>query len=133
MKGTTYGFEGSVQWIVGHGWELNGSWTQLAILLHGSSTVVAEPFFSLARRTSPSHQFQVRSHWTLPRRTEFDLSAYSDAGLPSQSGFVAVEGIPPYTRVDARLGWFIGEQLSLSLNGQNLATGGHRRTGVIGA
>lgn len=40
-------------------------------------------------------------------------------------GRLLYQGIPAYTRVDARLGWTFGENLELSFVGQNLLNARH--------
>lgn len=122
MHGTTKGLEASVKWKVRPTWELAGSVTLLQMELDPEIPMTID-ILHLAAGDSPTHQFQLRSHLNLPRRLEFDTAAYWVSALPAQS-------VPAYTRVDARLGWFVSEQVSLSVNGQNLTSSTHPEFGI---
>jgi iron complex outermembrane receptor protein len=66
----------------------------------------------------PEHQFQIHSILALPRNFELDTSLYHISRL-------ATDGVPAYTRVDARLGWHARENVELSLAVQNLLDNRH--------
>ncbi len=67
---------------------------------------------------SPEQQWGVRSELHLPHHLEADVASYYVGRLPQQQ-------ISSYTRLDARLGWNVGERLALSLGGQNMLRDQH--------
>src|SRR5207237_3955940 len=66
-----------------------------------------------AEKSSPQHQFQLHSYFTLPRNFELDASLY-------HASAVATQQLPNYTRLDARFGWRVREGIELSIGLQNL-------------
>jgi hypothetical protein len=70
---------------------------------------------------SPKHQFQIRSFLNLTRTLDWETTILQVAGLKDGGDGPT----PGYTRVDARLGWRIGESLELSVVGQNLLSPAH--------
>jgi iron complex outermembrane receptor protein len=62
---------------------------------------------------APDHQGQLRSNVNLPWKLQWNASAYFVNRLPAVS-------IPSYTRLDTGLTWHPGEQVSISVVGQNL-------------
>jgi outer membrane receptor for monomeric catechols len=75
----------------------------------------------ITETSAPRNQFQIRSLYDLSRRLEFDSSLAYVGDLPnSANGFT-----PRYARLDARIGWHLGESTELSLVGQNLLTPRH--------
>lgn len=122
MHGRTTGLEASVKWKARPTWELSGSTTLLDMALEAEGPAVSLDLLHKAGGDSPGLQFQGHSHLNLPHRLEWDASAYWVSALPNQN-------VPAYTRVDTRVGWFAGERLSVSLNGQNLTASHHPEYG----
>ncbi len=112
MDGETFGAEAALKLRVTEAWRLIAgySWLKMDLSLDGSS---GDTVSLSAEGSSPRHQFNVRSHLDLPRKVEFDAALYYVDDLPAQ-------GVPDYTRVDARLGWRPTDGLELSLALQNI-------------
>lgn len=110
LRGETYGLEASLGWRPTHFWKLNGGYSFLKIQLHRDSASQAD---EQSEGRSPEHQFQFHSILTLPRNFEVDTSLYHISSLVS-------DGVPGYTRLDARLGWQVKENVDLSVAMQNL-------------
>lgn len=70
--------------------------------------------------SSPHIQAQLRSNLILPRRFEWNTSAYFVGRLPT-------EQVPSYTRLDTGITWRASEHLAVSLVGQNLLKDHHLR------
>ncbi|HEV2425793.1 MAG TPA: TonB-dependent receptor [Terriglobia bacterium] len=132
MHGNTHGAEATVTWEVAERWKISGSYSWLKMDLHLDPTSLdplgtpsqPNPYSPAAAGMSPRHQFQVRSYLNLPRRFEFDTAfSYVDR-LPELA-------VPSYLRVDARLGWKLGESAEFSLAGQNLLDRRHFEFGGL--
>jgi iron complex outermembrane receptor protein len=109
MSGETYGAEAAVNYSVTHQWKLSGSYSFLRMQLHPSATS-ADKSAETPEADNPRHQFQLHSYLNLPRSFELDTSLY----------YVSATAVPGYTRLDARLGWRVKEQVELSMGLQNL-------------
>lgn len=118
FHGETYGVEASVNYDPTRRWKIQGSYSFLRVQLHpgaGSADITSET----AEGNNPRHQFQLHSYLKLSRGLDLDLSLYHVSRLLNQQ-------VPRYTRVDARLGWRVGERVELSVGLQNLLDGRHR-------
>jgi iron complex outermembrane receptor protein len=113
LHGETYGAEAAAKLRVTEAWRLIAgySWLKMDLSLDGSSN--DDSSLPRLEGSSPRHQFNVRSHLDLSRVVEFDAALYYVDDLPAQ-------GVPDYTRVDARLGWRPRDGLELSLAIQNI-------------
>jgi iron complex outermembrane receptor protein len=127
MHGTGYGGEISMDWKPISRWRVQGGYSflrQIFRLNPGS----LDPSSLLAADDNPRHQFQLRSQFSLPHRTEFDTSVYSVGRLLDQS-------VPAYTRLDLRAGWHPSESVDLDVIGQNLLAPRHleflNNTGIV--
>lgn len=117
MHGHGYGGEVSLGWKPTSRWKLSAGYSFLRQILKpnlGSLDQTSE----LAAGDSPVNQFQLRSQWNLPYKSEFDASLYHVGKLLDQS-------IPSYTRVDVRLGWHPRSSVDIDLIGQNLLAPRH--------
>jgi iron complex outermembrane receptor protein len=121
MRGDTYGATLSANWNVLSNWRLHLQYSWFDMQLHitaDSQNVTAEN----AAGNSPERQWAIRSFLDLPD----NLSLYVDAryvdDLPNQD-------IPSYTAVDASIRWTTGNQLTVSLTGQNLFDDRHPEFG----
>ncbi len=93
-------------------WRLTGSYTWL----HSTEEQTSRDLMVISPAKpgdDPQHQFQAHSYCSLPRDLEFDTGVFFVDKLPAQ-------GVPRFTRVDARLGWRPSEQWEFSVVGQNL-------------
>jgi iron complex outermembrane recepter protein len=109
----TYGGEAALNLDVTHFWRLSVSNSQFQLSQYVPFQVAAT-----LSPESPGEQFGLRSGFRLPRRVEADMATYYVSRLPQQQ-------VPSYTRLDARLGWHVGEQWELSVGGQNLLQAQH--------
>jgi iron complex outermembrane recepter protein len=109
----TYGGEAAVNLNITHFWRLSASNSQFYLAQY-----VPVQIPDALSPESPEEQFGLRSDLRLPHRIEADIGTYHVSQLPQQQ-------IPSYTRLDARLGWKVGEQWELSVGGQNLLQAQH--------
>jgi iron complex outermembrane receptor protein len=119
LRGETFGAEVAVAWRPTHFWNLNGAYSLLQMQLHIDS---ASPTDEQTEGRNPEHQFQFHSTLTLPRNFELDTSLYHVSSL-------VTNGVPSYTRLDARLGWRFTENVELSMAMQNLLDKQHPEFG----
>ena len=111
-RAVDYGGEISLNWTPAKRWRIRPSYSYLHATLglepssHGATSASIASGF-------PQNQFQINSWFNLNSKTEFDQSVYYMARLPGSS-------IPGHTRVDVRLARRIGENIEVSLVGQNL-------------
>jgi iron complex outermembrane recepter protein len=119
-SGKTYGGEVFGNWKVNERWRISPGYsllyTRTKLPPQSDDTTLA-----ILAASSPRNQFQVRSLWDVSRRLEFDSSLGYVGKLPNGGNGAT----PGYARLDARLGWHIGERTELSVVGQNLLTPSH--------
>ena len=60
-----------------------------------------------AEGDNPRHQFQLHSYLNLGRNLDLDTALYHVSSLSGQQ-------VPAYTRIDARLGWHVQENIEVS-------------------
>jgi iron complex outermembrane receptor protein len=120
ISGQTHGIEFSGTWKPLSIWKLTGGYTWLDAALHDNSTG-APPNTTAANLQSPHHQFSIRSNLDLPHRIEFDSALYRVGPLDATTE----PGVPGYYRLDARIGWSIGEHAEFAVVGQNLLSANH--------
>lgn len=117
LRGETCGMEASVNFDVTSRWKLQGSYSFLRMQLH----LDAASRDTLSEKTegdNPQHQAQLHSYFKLSRNFELDTALYHVSRLAGQQ-------VPAYTRLDARVGWHVGEGVELSLGLQNLLDNRH--------
>jgi iron complex outermembrane recepter protein len=112
-----YGVELFGHWKINRHWEISPGYSLLRMKT-GTAPASGDTFLALAPGSSPQHQPQIRSQVNLRKNVEWDSSAKYVSALPS----LHVSG---YLRVDARLGWRLGESFEISLIGQDLTRGRH--------
>jgi iron complex outermembrane receptor protein len=112
----THGIEIAPTWQVTEWWKLAGGYTWLQMNL---STDLTRQQSEPQAGDSPRHQWNLRSSVQWPRAMTFDTAIYHVDALPA-------EGTPSYLRLDARLGWRVTDDLSMSLTGTNLLQDRHR-------
>ncbi|MEO8662101.1 MAG: TonB-dependent receptor [Bryobacteraceae bacterium] len=116
-KATNYGTEVSAHWEVAGWWRISPGLS----LVRASLSQAAggkDPAFATTAGDSPARQAQLRSNMNLAHTVEWDISAY-------YVGVLTTGPVPPYTRLDTRLGWHIGKAVEVSVAGQNLLTPRH--------
>jgi iron complex outermembrane receptor protein len=117
LRGETYGLEAAVNLDLSHRWKLRGSYSFLRVQLHRDDASI--DFRSEGTEgNTPRHQFQLHSYLNLWRSVDLDSALYQVSSLRSQQ-------VPSYTRVDARLGWRLRENLEVSGAVQNLLNNRH--------
>jgi iron complex outermembrane recepter protein len=112
MRGETYGVEASAHLSVSHNWKLRSGYSFLRMHLHRNA-ISRDTASEGAEGQSPRHQFQFHSFLKLPGNFDLDTSLYHVSRLPT-------DGIPSYTRLDARLGWILNDNVEMSVALQNL-------------
>jgi iron complex outermembrane recepter protein len=118
VAGHTYGIEltGSLQ--LNDNWSLHAGYNFLEESLH----VKAGQFdLSNARNETadPKHQASLRTSIDLSERVEFDAGLRWVGKLPNNDGQTP-GSVPAYVDLDMRIAWHLGNQLELSVAGQNL-------------
>jgi iron complex outermembrane receptor protein len=108
----TYGGEVFANWSVTSRWRISPGFSIIRMRV-SSSPLSKDTGAEKQEGDSPKHRFQIRSFLSLPHNLEWDSSLYWVGGFPDGD-------IPPYARLDTRLGWRWGESAELSLAGQNL-------------
>lgn len=121
IDGETHGIEFFGNWKPYSIWKLSGGYTWLDGNFRDGSAGAA-PNTTGTTLNSPHHQFNVRSSLDLPHRLEFDTALY-------RVGPLDVQGVTGYYRLDARLGWRVGEHAEFSVVGQNLLSSSHFEAG----
>jgi iron complex outermembrane recepter protein len=118
MYGETHGFEVSANWKPIGRWTLSPGYAFEQIHMHLYPASQDTTSVASSQGASPVHGAQLRSHLTLWRGVSWDASAYFTGRLTDPV-------VPSYTRVDTQLAWQIGEGVTLSFVGQNLAQDHH--------
>lgn len=109
----TYGAEFFGSWKVTNRWRIGPGYSYFHMNLRGDADTI-----NTVPGVSPDHQFQIRSELDLPHRLEWDSTLEYVDKLPAGD-------IPAYARLDSRVGWRAGENVELSLVGQNLLSPRH--------
>jgi iron complex outermembrane receptor protein len=118
MRGATDGLEISGNWKIGTRWTLSPGYALLQMRLRTDPTSQDSTSLADVEGSSPRHQAQLRSHLLLPAHFAWDASGDFVERLPAQQ-------VPSYTRLDTQLSRQLGEQLEISLVGQNLLQDHH--------
>ena len=117
MRGETYGLEAAINLDLTRRWKLRGSYSFLRVQLHRNPTSM-DALSEAAEGDNPRHQFQLHSYLNLGRNFDLDTALYRVSSLRGQQ-------VPAYTRIDARLGWKMRENLEMSAGIQNLFNNRH--------
>jgi iron complex outermembrane recepter protein len=121
IDGQTHGVELFGNWKPVSIWKLSGGYTWLDGVFRDGS-VDAAPNTTATTLNAPHHQFSIRSNLDLPHRLEFDGALYRVGPLDTFN-------VPGYYRLDARIGWRVGEHAEFAIVGQNLLSSSHIETG----
>lgn len=117
LKGNAYGAEVSSTINIFDWWRVSPGYSWLRMNLYPTAGSL-DTTSVLETGDSPRQQFQVRSSMSLPHRVDFDSALYYVSALPDQK-------VQAYERLDVRVGWDPGENVELSVAGQNLLQPGH--------
>jgi len=123
MDGETYGAEVAVNWNVTESWRVAAGFTCIEMDLDSDSSS-GDTLADETERSSPQHQFHIRSYLNLPHNVQFDTALYYVDSLPAQD-------VSSYVRLDTRLGWRPTENLELSVGLQNLLDTEHDEYGLM--
>ena len=117
LRGETYGLEAAVNLDLSHRWKVRGSYSFLRVQLHRNDA--STDFLTEGTEgDTPRHQLQLHSYLNLWRNFDSDIALYHVSSLRNQP-------VPSYTRIDARLGWHLRENVEVSGGVQNLLENRH--------
>jgi iron complex outermembrane recepter protein len=118
LYGNSDGLEASASWKATSWCSISPGYSlvQIHFRTAADSPDVTTP--SLTNGSSPEHQAQLRSHFTLPNHFEFDWNTYFVDRLPALQ-------IPAYARLDMQLTRHLGKEWEISGVGQNLLSDHH--------
>jgi iron complex outermembrane receptor protein len=122
IRGTAKGFEVTPDWKPANWWELKASYSYLEMHMEnraGSNDPTSVPGYE---GSTPRHQGNAQSRFTLGKKVEFDQTYRYVRALPAQL-------VKSYSTADARLGWHFAREMELSLVGQNLLQPHHAEFG----
>ncbi len=122
MLGHTYGVEIWGDYQVTDNWRLTASYNALRNRLRFAPDSLDVAGIAAAGN-DPRHQASLRSAFDLPRNLQLNVSLRRIGALPSPA-------IPAYTEADARLGWYMRQNLEFSLSGFSLLHKRHREFGT---
>jgi iron complex outermembrane receptor protein len=122
---TGKGAEGSVAWQVLPDWKLEGSYTWILIDSWLDSSAPPGSVYGEGN-APPRHKWRLQSYVNLSKSWDLDTFLYwtSTAGSTGYPGQPNVP-VPPYTRLDIRLGYKASPHWQVSLAGQNLLQARH--------
>lgn len=123
IDGHTYGAEAWATYQVTDWWRLGAGFNLLR-----KDFRLKPGFTDISNRQSlgndPRHQASLRSYMTPLENVEFDVTVRAVDSLPNPL-------VPSYVTLDARLGWFITDNVELSIAGTNLLDPQHPETGTV--
>ena len=123
LRGETYGLSAAVNLNLTSRWKLKGSYSFLRMHLH-TDPASMDTTTEATEGDNPRHQFQLHSYLNVGRNFDLDTSLYHVSSLTGQQ-------IPGYTRIDARFGWHMRENIEGSFGVQNLFDGRHQESNPI--
>jgi iron complex outermembrane receptor protein len=119
MKGTSHGFEASLNWAVNERLKLALDYSFLKL-----SVTALDPTQESAELLYPTHQAGVKILWNLSDTWTLDTTASHVDNLPGGN-------VDAYTRLDLNLGGELSKTLRFNLVGQNLLEKTHREFGSV--
>jgi iron complex outermembrane receptor protein len=123
-EASVYGLELAMDWHLKEWWRLkaNYSYLDVSLDLDSISTDTISPPVSVG--SVPQHQVYFRSSMDLSDSWQLDVWAHYVDKL-QQTSFSNPQSIPEYTSLNARLAWFVKENIELSVIGNNLLDDRH--------
>jgi iron complex outermembrane receptor protein len=131
LEGSTDGAEISFDAQLRRGWRIHGSYTLLRENLRVRPGRV-DANHALNETADPAHQFMLGSSNDLPGGIELDLHYRWVDSLEVNNGGTPAT-VPAYSELDARIGYELSMNLSVSIVGQNLLHESHAEAGAPGA
>lgn len=113
ISGHSQGGEVSATASVSAAWRVVAGYTFLQTHVSAAADSLDFTTATETNRSSPRHQFVVRSMVNLSRRLQLDSALYFVGQVPGPE-------IPRYARVDVRAGWRFSDSAELSLGARNL-------------
>jgi iron complex outermembrane recepter protein len=120
---TGKGAEGSIGWQVLPYWKLEGSYTYNIVNPYLSPS--APPESQVWGKEPSRNKWRLQSYVNLSRAWELDTFLYWTSAASPTNNYGLEIFVPPYTRLDVRLGYKAGSHWQLSLAGQNLLQARH--------
>ena len=122
IHGTTRGLEGWMRWRIMKSWEVSagGVAQDIRLALDADSQDLGG---LVTLGNDPDFWYGIRTSFDVSQDVEFSADFRRVGALPNPY-------VPAYNSVDARVGWWIKPQLSLSLTGRNLLERSHPEWGV---
>ena len=117
-SGSTWGWEGSVDWRRWSRWNLRAAYGYLRMHLELADDSL-DSVTGTYDEEIPRHQFNLRSHLILTPHLVFAATGRFVDELPSM-------GVDHYLTLDLRLGWHLSDGLEFSLVGRDLLDSPHR-------
>jgi iron complex outermembrane receptor protein len=124
FDGVGKGAESALSWEVFRAWKLAGSYSYNAMRTAELAGLPAGTIDGSGAK--PTHtKLKLQSYWNLAKSLQLDTFAYwtNQADVYSSTPFNV--SVPPYWRLDVRLGYRINAHWQLSLSGQNLLQARH--------
>jgi iron complex outermembrane receptor protein len=119
---TAYGADMQAKWQPVDYWQLASSYTVFKMDAHYQNGFSGNPAdISHLEKSSPRHQFSVRSDLKLPHHWEFNTMFYFADNIQARGLHVAEQG-----RLDLRLAWTPSPKLELAIVGQNILNKQHQ-------
>ncbi|HEY1663276.1 MAG TPA: TonB-dependent receptor [Verrucomicrobiae bacterium] len=127
LKGETYGTELAGDYQILNWWRLHAGYDLLKenIYVKSGQTDINAAHNETA---DPQQQVFFRSSMDLPANVQFDTSLRWIDSITLNSG-AALETIPSYFELDARLGWQVTKNIEVAVVGQNLLHAQHQEYG----
>lgn len=124
---TAYGADMQAKWQPVDYWQLASSYTVFKMDAHYQNGFSGNPVdITHLEKSSPRHQFSVRSDLKLPHHWEFNTMFYFADNIQARGLHVAEQG-----RLDLRLAWTPSPKLELAIVGQNILNKQHQEFAAL--
>ena len=124
IHGENHGIEITANWKVTDRWSISAGFAPELAHMHTDPKSTDTQTVQFLEGSTPNWPIQLRSHFDLRRRLEWDVFTYFVNSLADQGASSNVK-IPSYTRLDTGLTWKLGEGFSVTVAGQNLLKDHH--------
>jgi iron complex outermembrane recepter protein len=118
MHGESHGAEAFATWSPSGRFTLAPGYAYEVVRMHLDPSSKDTDSVAEAEGSAPVHSAQLRAHYALPHRLDWNTSAYFVDRLVDPA-------VPSYTRVDTSVSWHWSEDNSFTLAGQNLVSDRH--------
>jgi iron complex outermembrane receptor protein len=120
---TGKGGEASIAWQALPGWKLEGSYTYNIVSAYVNPS--APPGTAVWGKEPSRNKWRLQSYINLSKAWKLDTLLYWTSAASPTNNYGPDILVPPYTRLDVRLGYKAGHHWQLSLAGQNLLQARH--------